>query len=724
MTTTIILAEKPDQAKKYAKALGDYEVHEGYLKLKSNFNNSETYITYCVGHLVSLQDMNEYDEKYGVWKKETLPFIPKQMKYKISHKTSKQFYIIKDICNKLSSSEDIFVIATDPDREGEAIARYTMNKIPNIQNRDVQIKRLWANTQEPAELRKAFNSLLDGKDTEKYYLEAQARGIADWLVGINLTRMTTIILNDITNEREVYNVGRVQTPTLMMVYKRNKEIDDFKPEPFYTIELLDEETNCTFKCPYEFKTLEESYQFINEQEMNAKKEFVQGKVIKNECQKKSKSSPKLFKLGGLQNVANIKWKYSLDQTLKIVQSLYNKGFLSYPRTDCDLITTAEFEYLKNDLKIYADLFELNIEPINLEPRKKYVNDKKVLEHYAIIPTKTIPNIEELSKFTKEELNIYKEVVFRTINMFLPDQIYNQTVLTVLVGKTEFVAKGKTILEEGYEKIIQNSTEKKDKDITLPQYELEQIIDLKLQNKEKITKPPAYLTEATLGGEGGLMESCAKYIENDTLKSQLKDASGIGTPATRASIVKSLIVNGFLITVKNKLYVTNKGKLLCKALETNAISSIELTANWEQNLKNISEKNSKQEQQNFIKDISTLVVNSCNSIEEDISTRLKDDKLISEINKAKIVGNCVKCRKNVIKRTSKNKNEFYKCESCDYILFSNFGNKILSESTIRQLLKTKGTKVIKGFTSKNGKKFDAKLKLDEKGKIQYDFNNNK
>lgn len=189
----VILAEKPNQALKYAEALGTFQKKDGYFEVTTNILEGDVIVTWCVGHLIQLADMEDYDSSLKAWKKETLPFIPKRMKYKVSPYASQQFYKIEGLCESLTS-QDVFIIATDPDREGEAIARYVMNQIPNIKNRDITIKRLWANTQEPEGLRTSFQSLKTGAETYPYYLEAQARGVADWLVGINMTRLTSITM--------------------------------------------------------------------------------------------------------------------------------------------------------------------------------------------------------------------------------------------------------------------------------------------------------------------------------------------------------------------------------------------------------------------------------------------------------------------------------------------------------------------------------------------------
>lgn len=716
----LILAEKPSQASSYAKALGDFKKQKGYFKGQSNILKGEIVITWCIGHLVQLAEMAEYDDKYKNWQKEDLPFIPEEIKYKISKIDSirSQFNNIKNLCDQLND-ESVFVIATDPDREGEAIARYVINQIPQVQKSHAELKRLWANTLEAEGLRDAFQKLRPATETYPYYLEAQARGIADWIVGINLTRLTTLTMQSKIRNIGLMSVGRVQTPTLFMVYNRNKDIENFKPQVFYTLSYKDKSKTpeCIFKNKNKYLSKEEYEAFLSEHNL---KPEMKGTVKSVEENEKKTKAPKLFKLGGIQKVANKKWNYSLSETLDIVQALYDKGFLSYPRTDSTYITQSEFDYLKDHIETYSDLLDLNFETKHLEPRKEYVNGDKVLEHYAIVPTKSVPAKEDYQKLSEKEKNIYKEVVTRTLCMFAEDYTYNQTVVNVEVSDVLFTVKGKETVDLGWKKYIIDQDEKsneKDKEIELPKYTVNEVIDLTLKIDEGKTKPPAFLTEGTLGGDGGLMETCAKELSDETYKDDLKEASGIGTPATRASIVKGLIDKEYLTFKKKNLVVTEKGKILCEALSDTKLSSPLLTAEWEHELKTISEKGTIEAQQHFIENIKGYVIEQFQEIEASINSKVKQ----ADFSASEIVGECPVCKSNVVKKMSKKKQPFYVCEKedCEFILFGVVADKTISASDIKALLTKGKTKLIKGFKSKKGTKFDAYLKLED-NKVGFEF----
>lgn len=716
--TVLVIAEKPNQAKKYVEALGEYKSKMGYIEVKSKLFNEPVIVTWCQGHLIQLAEMESYDETLKKWDKNKLPFIPEKFKFNVTQLAYKQFNVIKDLCNKLDCDSTI-IIATDPDREGEAIARYVLNKINP--SKEINIKRLWANTQEPAGLRESFKNLKDATETYKYYLEAEARSIADWLVGMNFSRLVTIELNNYGVNNGIFSVGRVQTPTLFMVYKRNLEIENFQSQKYYSLNAIDNNSNpkCTFKSKLKFNNQEEFNNYCAEQQI---KNVSDGEITNIETTEKIKSAPQLFKLGGIQKVANKKWGYTLDKTLSIVQGLYDKGFLSYPRTDCNLITTNEFNYLKANFEQYKKLINIDIQMVHENPRKTYVNDEKVLEHYAIVPTKTIPTKEELAQFTEEQTNIYKEVVLRSISIFESDYVYKETKVKLMVKNTEFSTNGKVETNKGWKKFVDNKSDKEK--VNLPDYKKGQIINVTLDLKEGVTKPPQYLSEATLGGEGGLMEKCSNSIEDDELKENLSNVSGIGTPATRSSIIKGLIDRGFMVNEKNKLYLTNKGKLICHALEDTELTSVEMTAEWEHKLKEISNVGTREEQAKFIESIKKYISDIISPDKEFINKEKIENEL-KEIEKQEVIGLCPNCQNKVKKFISKKKQAFYTCTNreCNFYIAGTISNKKITEKVVKEIIDKGESSIIKGFKSKNGKNFDAKLKLSKNG-VEFKFENKK
>lgn len=708
---TVIIAEKPDQARKYGAALGTFNRKSGYLEGISDVFPGEVYITWCVGHLVELAPMKEYDEKYAKWKLEDLPFLPKQFKYQSKYSVKDQFNSMKKLLKGLTTNDQI-VIATDPDREGEAIAYYVL-KLLGI--KDIPIKRLWANTQEPTELKSFFKKLKDGKETYRYYVEAEARGKSDYLVGMNLTRLITLLLqNKGVRTDGAFSVGRVQTPTLFMVYNREKEIENFKEKIYFDLVADGEKDSIKYQLKSDVRL--DSNNEINEYINNHGLSSVAGEVKSVTVTSKTTKAPKLFKLGGIQKVGNNKWGYSLDQTLSYVQSLYDKGFLSYPRTDSSLITTAEFEYLKNHLDDYKSLLNLTFDVKYTEPRKTYVDNDKVLEHYAIVPTKTIPTQQQYDDLSDQEKNIYNAVVKQTLAIFADDYHYEQTKVEIAVSEVVFKTSGNTPKIQGWKNLSNDAEE--EKTTTLPSFEEGEQVELSIYGKEGRTKPPAYLTEATLGGEGGLMETCGKKIEDEELRESL--SAGIGTPATRSAIVKNIIDKGYITVDKKKLRTTDKGRLLCSALEGSLISSAEMTGKWEEKLKFISE--GKETQQNFIEGIELFI----QQLFEDVPGMLNENVKTSTLESVKKsegqgLGICPKCNKGYIKHIKTNKYDFYACsDKCGFTVNSSVAGRKLSESNIKQLITKGKTSKIKGFSGKKGL-FDAELKLDTEYKVVFNFN---
>ncbi|MFK3433881.1 DNA topoisomerase III [Staphylococcus aureus] len=717
--TVLIIAEKPNQAKKYVEALGDkYNQKNGFIEMESEVFDKKVIVTWCIGHLIQLANMEDYDSSLKSWSKGTLPFIPEEFIFKVSDYCNKQFKVIKDLCEKLNPDSEI-IIATDPDREGEAIARYVLNQIPCTEN--ITIKRLWANTQEPDGLKVAFKNLKDANETYRFYLESEARNIADWLVGMNFTRFVTLEMKELGLDEGVFSVGRVQTPTLYMVYKRNNEIKNFTSKRYFELVAKDNENEeAFFKSKLKFDSIDELEQFLKE---NSLKRECEGEIKTIDVSEKRKVAPNLYKLGGIQKVANQKWGYTLDKTLSIVQRLYDKGYLSYPRTDCSLITNNEFEYLNANLSSYCKLLNINIQQKYTEPRAQYVNDSKVLEHYAIIPTKLIPNNETYSEFSEDEKKIYDEVVKRTILMFMDDYLYNESKIVLKIEGIDFKITGKIDKVLGWKTL--DAENKNPNEKVLPNYELNERLSLSLIPKEVHTKPPKYLTEASLGGEGGLMENCSSFIENESLKTNLKEVHGIGTPATRSSIVKSLIDRGYLETKNKNLMITTKGMILCTALENSELVSVEMTAKWESDLKDISEKGNRNRQREFIDSIKVFIKDML-SKQNKLLKLNSNDKVIKKAIENSSICSCPRCEYGRIKKCmSKEKKTFYACgnNDCDFIIFGLIANKKISTEIVQELVEKGKTRVISGFKSKKGKEFKAKLKMTDKG-VEFEFDDKK
>lgn len=379
-----VLPEKPDQAKKYAHALGDPKNDKGIWKVYSDILKADVLIAPAVGHLVEKD--NPY-KNYENWELENLPALPEKFSYHVKKGVSSSFNNIK----KCIKECDYIIIGTDPDREGESIAYKILNEIPGSLKK---VKyRLWANSLTKKGIESAFKNLRDPSETVNYYHEADARDDADWLVGFNLSPFVTIKMKEVgelEKTDKVMSVGRVQTPIVSLIVRNHEEIENFVSTPYWTIEALNED-GLKFANDVKFDSLQEATEAL--ESMSDGYTVVDVKV-----ENKSQTAPKLYNLTNLQSEMSKLYKIDATRTKEIVQSLYQKGFMSYPRTDSTLITTNEFEYLVANIEHYKKTIGKDIETVNLTPRKEFVNDKKVVEHYAIIPTENIPNIEELDPY--------------------------------------------------------------------------------------------------------------------------------------------------------------------------------------------------------------------------------------------------------------------------------------------------------------------------------------
>lgn len=681
---TVILAEKPDQALKYAKALGSVKKNKGYHLVDTDVLQGEIIITWGVGHLVNLSPMQAYGEKYKRFDLKNLPFLPEKMIYEVSANTKGQFSSAK----KQLESADLIIIATDPDREGENIAHAIFSKCSK-KVINTPKKRLWINSMTDKKIKEGFQNLKDSKETYNFYKEAQTRQISDYLVGMNFTQYFTLFAQS-KGLKGLYSLGRVQTPCNSLVVENDNEIKNFKEELFYRLfgEVTKNGIQVKFSNDIKFNSIDELHAAIKRYSFDKKINTVIESVEK---EKKRKKAPKLFSLGGIQKYANAKWKYSLDKTLKTIQGLYQNGYLSYPRTDSDLITTNEFGEIRSYLDKYKNMLGLTFENVNLEPRKEYVNDGKVLEHYAIIPTDKLPDLDSLKA---DERNIYEAVVKNTVLMFAPDYEFETTVIKINIDGFILKASGNVPLKLGWTNIEKPEEEKED-EVLLPDFIKGEKIILDPKNEKGKTKPPKRLTESSLGARGGLM-----------------DKLGLGTPATRSSIIQTLINREYVRVEKTKLYPTEKGLLLHEMTKGILLGKPEMTATWEKYLEKIGKGEGKQEV--FLDKINLFIDKTLNDLKE----LNIDSKQISNVKTANqvIIGDY----------TISSEAKVYKCVSNDenekFIIFKKVAGKAITESILKQLLeKGRTTKKLKGFISSKNNKFDAFLVLKE-GKVSFDFGN--
>ena len=612
MSKNILITEKPSVAMEFAKALKiNTNRKNGYLE------SEKWLITWCVGHLVTMSYPEKYDKRLKFWNLETLPFIPKQWKYEVIPAVQNQFDIIKQLLTR--DDIDTIYVSTDSGREGEYIYRL-VDQMIGVQN--VKKKRVWIDSQTEEEILRGIKEAKDLSDYDSLSDSAYLRAKEDYLIGINFSRLLTLIYgrtlaNKIQEERASISVGRVMTCVLGMVVSREREIRNFKKTKYYKILLTAGEENSTFTAEWkvnEKSKIFESPKLYNESGLKKQedaKEFIAslaGKPATITELKKSKQkekAPLLFNLAEIQNECTKRFKIKPDETLEIIQNLYEKKLVTYPRTDARVISTAVNKVIAKNLNGIAKGYKnQEVQSIikkmaqekystNLE-KTKYVNDKKITDHYAIIPTgQGYENFDKLPDLQKQ---IYEVIVRRFLAIFYPPAEYSKIQLTLTVENETFNTSGKVCLNKGFLEVLKpvskkaNAEEESGKNETTNN--LEVLKDLKkgqkveVQNyelKEAETSPPTRYNSGTIILA---MENAGKLIEDEELREQIKGA-GIGTSATRAEIIKKLErIKYIQINSKTQIVTpTNKGEIIYDIVRRSMpdILNPKLTASWEKGL---------------------------------------------------------------------------------------------------------------------------------------------
>ena len=590
MGKILVLAEKPSVGRDIARVLGCKNEKNGYIE------GSKYIVTWALGHLVTLADPETYDKKYKSWEMNDLPILPKELKTVVIKKTSKQFNTVKAQLNRTDVEE--VVIATDAGREGELVARWIIEKA-HIKK---PIKRLWISSSTDKAIKEGFTKLRDGRDYNNLYYSAIARAEADWIVGINATRALT------TKYNASLSCGRVQTPTLAIISKREDEIRNFKPKDYYTLDVLTEKGGSYLKLSWHDRN--NSTSTFNKDKIENIKKKVSNKDLKIVDVKKSnkkKYSPALYDLTELQRDANKIFGYSAKETLSIMQKLYeHHKVLTYPRTDSRYLTDDIVDTLKDRIKAvntseYSKVC-MKLLKTKIKPNKSFVDNSKVSDHHAIIPTEERVFLGDLSD---KERKIYDLVVKRFLSVLCPPFEYEQTTIKGVCEGEMFTANGNKINKLGWR---ENYTVEDDETyggiIDVNVGEVLNIESVKIESKK--TNPPSYLNEATLLTE--------------------MEKNNLGTVATRADIIEKLF-NSFFVEMKNKeIHITSKGRQLLDLAPAD-LKSPELTAKWEKTLTDISKGKSKKndfinQMKNYSKTIVKEIKNSENKFKHDNLTRNK------------------------------------------------------------------------------------------------------
>ena len=568
----LVIAEKPSVALSIAKVLGANAKKDGYVE------GNGYKVSWCVGHLIQMANPDAYDSRYAKWSMKDLPIFPKEYKYEVTKATKKQFSILKKLMNE--SSVDTIINACDAGREGEAIFRLVYTEATCKK----KVERLWISSMEDSAIKEGFSHLRDGTGYNSLFASAQARAIADWLVGMNISRLYSCLY------QQNYSVGRVQTPTLAMIVKRDDEIAHFKKEKYYTVELLTDGFSL-------------SSERIDDVETAKRLKNKVGNTIQvsDVTQKEKITNPELpFDLTTLQRECNKFFGYSAKQTLDYAQSLYEKKFITYPRTDSRCLTEDMITSTVNNILGKNDFDTGRI--------KTVFNSKKVTDHHAIIPT--ISSLQEdLSKLPESEAKVYRLILnklYASLGYPLKES------LTKVIAEVEgfsFSCTGKVIIEEGFTKYLKSYKTKKSEELVLPSVSSGDILHLESSElREKYTAAPKHYTEDTLlkAMELAGTEMIDKAVE--------VERRGLGTPATRAGVIENLINKGFVERDKKNLLATHKGINLI-TIVAEKFKSAETTAKWEMELSDIaSGKESKEEFLRRIeKEIQSLVEQYRNSI---------------------------------------------------------------------------------------------------------------
>lgn len=643
------------------------------------------------GHLLELIEPHEYDPKWEKWDINELPIIPNKFEYKPKKETIKAYKKIKDAIS--SGGYDYLINACDAGREGELIF-YSFYKTIGCK---LPVKRLWIKDTTEETIKKGLENLLDDSEMVNLKLSAQNRAYFDWLIGMNLSRAVSL------KTKNVIPIGRVMTPTLKIVVDRELEIQNFKPTDYWELEgefdnfkgiWIDKEGNTKIFKKDEVEKIKNNLSKI-------------GTIISVEQKKEVNYAPTLHSLLELQKEANKYFGYTAEKTLEIAQVLYEKKkLLTYPRTESRYLPKSIAKEIRDHISPLVEINEVKDIAKNVLSdykkisevlnSKKYVDDSKVTDHHAIIPTKTKPDFSVLSN---EEVNIYMLVVKRFLSIFMPPNIVNKTTILTDVNGETFRTTGKIEIQKGYLALYPKS--KDDKDDVLPNVKKGDKVELKNINvlTKQTTPPPRYDDGSLLQA----MQNAGKFVEEEEIKNILKETAGLGTSATRAEIISKLVNKGMLARKGKALYATPFGIKIIEILGDREITSPELTAKWERKLRAIEEGklNGKEFYNDMIKYVREVVNDIINNINEKIPNK-------------EILGKCPKCGGDIIEGKSSYLCANYK-KSCDFIISKEIGGAKITKQDLEKLLNGKITNV-KKFKNKENKEYQARLKLNEEAKL--------
>jgi len=683
----LIIAEKPSVANELAKAVDATKKESGFI------SGNGYYVTWCVGHLIETAMLEDYNQNLNKWALDTLPIIPESWKYKVSARTQLQYKTVKELIQR--SDVDELICATDAGREGELIFRLVYKQTGCKK----PFKRLWISSMEESAIKEGLSKMKDGHAYDNLYYSALSRLQADWLVGINISRLFSCLYS------KTLNIGRVQTPTINLIVERQKEIDNFKPQPYYIL-------SADFGLFIATRRVDQESEAKEIIDRCSGKSAVVSSITQKPCSDKPSA---LYDLTTLQREANKLLGLSAKQTLDAAQNLYEKKLITYPRTDSRYLTTDMTQSTRTVINKIVTLDYIhpkttNIYDVNNADITPLVNNKKVTDHHAIIPTTAINKIPELSR---NEKSILLLVIYKLLTSAYTPHEYIKTDLIVTIDDIEFKASGKQITNKGYKeiqnhliellKIKDSETNTKSDQATIPQLNQGDTIDtISVTSKKKLTSPPKPYTEDTLLSA---MENALKTIENEDLKKEVSGI-GLGTPATRAGIIERIIKTGFIERNKKNLLPTQAAFSLIDVVP-DKIKSPYLTAEWEQKLEHINKGSLS------YKDFYTSIMQFIKGLTDEFKGKEVNSKKFKQ--EKEVIGKCPRCGKNIYE----GKLNYY-CESgrqCNFSLwkedkFFKSKKKSLTKKAAKEILNKGRTKMTGLFSEKTGKTYDAYISIED------------
>ncbi len=698
----VCIAEKPSVAREIASVLGANTKHDGY------YEGNGYAVTYTFGHLCTLFEPNDYKPHWKSWDLNNLPMLPDKFKTKVVDNSGiqKQFKIVKNLFDKAT----IVINCGDAGQEGELIQRWVIDQA----NYKGKVQRLWISSLTTEAIKEGFEKLQPSTNYDNLYYAGFSRAIGDWLLGMNATRLYTVKHG---GYKQVLSVGRVQTPTLAMVVNRFNEIENFKPQPYWELQTLYRET--VFNC--------EEGRFLKKEdgEKLANKVKESDFEIVSITKKKGKEyAPKLFDLTGLQVYCNTKFGFSADETLKIVQKLYEQKVVTYPRVDTTFLPNDIYPKVSGIFKKLTNYQDLT-EPLlgkKLKKSSKVFNDKKVTDHHAIIPTGVQNNLQY------NQQQVYDIITKRFIAVFYEDCSVSNTNVIGRADTVSFKTTGKEILKKGWRVVFENSNTKEKKEAgILPAFIQGEKGPHQPSFLEKETKPPKQFTEATLLRA---METAGKQVDDDEMRELMKE-NGIGRPSTRANIIETLFKRKYIERNKKQVLPTLTGIKLINTIQNKLLKSAELTGQWEKQLKEIEKgtfnastfiKNMKQMVDDLVYEVRSEKIRA--NITHTTATIRKTIKNKDKHTNSIVNQKCPKCKKGTILKgkTAYGCSEYI--SGCNFVLPFSFMRKTISEKQFIRLLQKGSTVNLKGFKTSTGTKeglirFDNQfqLVLEEKKAIK-------